>query len=336
MSNSGRGLPPGVHRKTAKGRTYYYFDTGIKKDGKTILKRLPELRSPEFGPAYASALQAKSHRNPSLVEVITVREMAKRYERSAEFAKLADNSQRSYRHYLKAIDANLGMAPVDRVTRVDVLRLLDKLADRPAAANTTLAVINALYTWGRRRGLATVEPGKDILENDSTDYEPWPDELIEAALACDDPVIRTSVALLYFTAQRIGDVCKMRWSDIRNGVLYLKQQKTGTSLEIPVHARLLPLLGTPAGMTILVKDGKPFTPAAIRGRLQKWAAAQGYKIVPHGLRKSAVNAILEVGSTAAETGAISGQSLQLVEHYAKRRDRGKLAGAAIVKWQNRP
>jgi hypothetical protein len=45
-----------------------------------------------------------------------------------------------------------------------------------------------------------------------------------------------------------------------------------------------------------------------------------------------VNALLECGCSAAETAAISGQTLQLVEHYAKKRDQRKLASAAILKW----
>jgi hypothetical protein len=34
-----------LHRKSAKGRTYYYFDTGQKtSEGKRILTRLPDKR----------------------------------------------------------------------------------------------------------------------------------------------------------------------------------------------------------------------------------------------------------------------------------------------------
>jgi hypothetical protein len=55
--------------------------------------------------------------------------------------------------------------------------------------------------------------------------------------------------------------------------------------------------------------------------------------VPHGLRKNAVNALLEAGCSAAEAASISGQSLQMVEHYAKQRAQARLADAAVLKWQ---
>jgi hypothetical protein len=54
------------------------------------------------------------------------------------------------------------------------------------------------------------------------------------------------------------------------------------------------------------------------------------------LRKNAVNALLEAGCSTAEVSAITGQSLQVVEHYAKGRDGRALARAAMVKWESIP
>ncbi len=58
------------------------------------------------------------------------------------------------------------------------------------------------------------------------------------------------------------------------------------------------------------------------------------RLVFHGLRKSAVVMLLEVGCTTAEVQAITGQSMQMVEHYAKQVNQKKLAAAAILKWEN--
>jgi hypothetical protein len=46
--------------------------------------------------------------------------------------------------------------------------------------------------------------------------------------------------------------------------------------------------------------------------------------------------LLEVGCTTAEVQAITGQSMQMVEHYAKQVNQKKLAAAAILKWENAP
>jgi len=57
------------------------------------------------------------------------------------------------------------------------------------------------------------------------------------------------------------------------------------------------------------------------------------KLVFHGLRKSAVVCLLEAGATTAEVQALTGQSMQIVEHYAKQVNQQKLAAAAILKWE---
>jgi hypothetical protein len=44
-----------VHKKVAKGKTYYYFDLGKDELGNRILKRLPDIRSREFANAYKAA-----------------------------------------------------------------------------------------------------------------------------------------------------------------------------------------------------------------------------------------------------------------------------------------
>ena len=70
-----------------------------------------------------------------------------------------------------------------------------------------------------------------------------------------------------------------------------------------------------------------------RKRLQAFTAALGIKTVPHGLRKNAVNALLEAGCTIAEVSAITGQTHQVVEHYAAKVNRRKLGKSAIVKFE---
>jgi integrase len=167
------------------------------------------------------------------------------------------------------------------------------------------------------------------------EHEAWPVDLVEMAL--EDPQMRLPVGLLYFTGQRIGDVVRMGRGNLAQGVLSVTQQKTGKKLWITVHKRLAAILEADApkgAMLFLVNEhGKPLTDSGLRQRIQKWASARGFKIVPHGLRRNAVNALLQAGCSAAEVGAITGQSLQMVEHYAKERNVEQLARGAILKFE---
>jgi integrase len=129
----------------------------------------------------------------------------------------------------------------------------------------------------------------------------------------------------------------MRWSDVRDGAITVTQQKTGKALAIPFHAALAKLLADAPkeGLTILSSGGRKRSEKALRDKLQAWAAERKQKVVPHGLRKNAVIALLECGCSVAETAAISGQTLQIVEHYAKQRNQAKLASAAILRWEGK-
>lgn len=49
--------------------------------------------------------------------------------------------------------------------------------------------------------------------------------------------------------------------------------------------------------------------------------------------KNDVNALLEAGCTIAEVSAITGQTHQVVEHYAAKVNRRKLGKSAIVKFE---
>jgi integrase len=194
--------------------------------------------------------------------------------------------------------------------------------------------LGSLYSWGRKRNHVKANPVKDVELLEQGEHEPWPEWLLERALL--DKDVQLPVAILYYTAQRIGDVCRMRWSDIRAGAIELKQQKTQLTLTVPIHGALASLLETTRrdGLAILQRPtGGPWTPHTLRRHLQTWAEAQGAQIVPHGLRKNAVNALLEAGCSSAETAAISGQTLQVIEHYAKRRDTRVLGKAAILRWE---
>jgi integrase len=331
-----RKLPKYVRTKSAKGKTYLYFDTGaVTEAGKPILKRLPPLKDPTFGRALAAA-QAARDRRDATPHVLTVASLATLYEKSQEFARLAHASRINYGTYLRVARERLGIAPANDVTPEDVRIIRDKMAETPGAANMLIRTLGSLYSWGRKRGHVTANPVKDVDLLDQGEHEPWPDWLLERGLSEDR--VQLPVAMLYYTAQRIGDVCAMRWSDIRGGAIELKQQKTGLTLTIPIHRELAALLdqAPKAGIAILQRPtGGPWTPHTLRHHLQAWATAHGAQIVPHGLRKNAVNALLEAGCSSAETAAISGQTLQVIEHYAKRRDKTVLGKAAILRWEGK-
>jgi integrase len=150
-----------------------------------------------------------------------------------------------------------------------------------------------------------------------------------------------AVALALYTGQRQGDVLAMTRSKIKNGLIEVRQEKTGRSLIIPAHRRLLPVIETMKGDAVQLLTntrGKPWTKSGFKASWRKalrgpLAPIRDAGLVFHGLRKSAVVTLLEAGCSDAEVAAITGQSRQMIEHYAKQVNQRKLAASAILKWE---
>jgi len=330
----GKGLRH-VKRVRAKGRVYGYFDTGQRdKDGKRIYAPMGRMDDPAFGSRYAAMLGHRTRRERAGA-LITVPMLVGLFQKSEKYRSLAKASRASYDIYLNMFAEGMPTAPAGEIERRDILLLMDRLADRPAAANIALGAIASMYKWSRDRHTAN-DPCSGIERFATGEHQPWPDHVLDAALSCDDETVKLAVHLLYYTAQRIGDVCGMRWPDIHGDTISLRQQKTGKALDIPLHRALRDMLAkTPRhGLFILSRpNGSGMGHWLVRGRIKTWLTKQGADLVPHGLRKNAVNALLEAGCSVAETSAISGQSFAMVEYYARKRSQAKLGSAAILKWE---
>jgi integrase len=326
---------------TSKGRVYLYFDTGrIDERGRKVMTRLPDLSDRfHYGSTYAGLLAARTRREREGVvdaTLMTIPKLIDLFQRSPQWRELSDRSQYLYTMYLDRFAKMMPTAPAAEVTGDDIVRIMDKMGKTPGAANLLLGAVASLYKWARGRHVPReCRPTFEVERFKLGEHDPWPEPVLEAALRADDDLVRLGTHMLYFTAQRLNDVRAMRWSDIRNDSISLVQDKTGKELRIPLTEALKAELARTSrkGLFILANDkGHKVSITQLRGRLQTFAAKLGSEVVPHGLRKNAVNALLEAGCTVAETAAISGQTLQLVEMYAKKRDQGKLANAAILKW----
>lgn len=325
----------------ASGKQYPYFNTGQRKlNGAIIYARLPELASPDFWPAYGAqvALRTKRARGTAY----TIKELCHDYERSKMFAAKAKNTQKLYGLTMKRIVATLGDHPVDDLQKEDLDLVLESEPAGPGAHNIFVSVLGILYKHARRTGKTKLRPTEDLEKMEIGEHEAWPESLVEAGLQCQHDRTRLAIHLLFFTGQRIGDVCKMRWSDIRGDAIHVLPQKTRRKHKVPLRIPLLSELRdelartAKRGLTIITNHiGQPMRDDVIRRELKKFGAEHGLEVVPHGLRKNAVIALLEAGCTVAETASITGQSFQMVEYYARQVDQRKLGSAAILKLENK-
>lgn len=332
-----------VHKKVAKGKTYYYFNLGLDESGNRVLKRLPDMRSHGFAAAYKAAKgQRTKHEAGETSKNFDW--LVRVFEKSPEFRAKAAKTKTSYSRHLGYANENFrnkaGRSwPLSIITAEQVVALRDKYAEQPGTANAILKSLGALFYWATKPGRHYVKgnwaTGIEPLE--VGEHRAWPKPLVEEALS--DPAVRLPVALLYFLGQRIGDTAKLGRGNMAGGAIRLTQEKTGKTLTVAIHRRLAEIIDADVPKDQLVfmlsEKGTPVTDSGLRQRIQKWARGKGYHVVPHGLRKNAVNALLEAECSVAEVAAITGQSLQMVEYYAKERDQAALGRSAILKFEAR-
>jgi integrase len=330
-------LPRYVRPKTAKGRTYYYFDAGKRMDGGRELIKLPDIKDPKFGGALARANATRTNRQ-SHQGTLTFDGLIRLYEKSPEFHKLAASSKRSYTLYLNRANTLLrtksgDSPPARKIEKRDVIDVRNQLSDTKGAASQTVRAIGTLYKWAIDNEKVTHNPASKVALYEGEEHQPWPESLVEEGLA--DPQIGMAVALFYFTGQRINEVVKMRWDDIKPDHMVVYVQKTKADCKVAILPELREMLDAQPrkATTILFNaNGVPWTQSGLRQKLQAWAKGRGYHVVPHGLRKNAVNSLFEAGCSAAEVSGITDQSIGMLEHYAKGRNKLKLGQAAVIKF----
>lgn len=336
-------LPKHVHCDVKRGTLYLTFQKhrNTERAGPRIkIPHSPD--TPEFWETYYRLLEMPANQ----ADEHSVQALVAKYRASAEWRALKPVTRRDYDRYLSVFEDRLGEFQAAEVTPRVLLEMRDSFDATPVAANHLIAVIKTLYRFGVPRGFATENPARELrpIPVRSDGAKPWPQWALDLLLDGARHEIRTFVALGLFTGQRTADILKMRLQDIDGDAIAVRQSKTDKRLFIPIHRDLAPFIDAVRKRGTLI-----FVPGPRGDELDtnRWRAMWGRELkkepfqpikqaalTPHGLRKSAVVSLREVGCRMEEIQAITGQSRQMVEHYAKGVDQKKMARRAIRKWEN--
>jgi integrase len=223
--------------------------------------------------------------------------------------------------------------------------MLGNRTDTPSAANNWLRMVRMLMQIAIEMGLRNDDPtlGIKTLKIKSDGFQIWAAEHIEKYRAKHAIGTRPRLALelLLNTAQRRSDVVRMGRQHIRDGILSIRQQKTGMLVEIPVLPELQEALDAiPAEhLTFLTTEhGQPFTAAGFgnwfRERCNEAGIPKGY--AAHGLRKAAATRLADAGCTDHQIMAWGGwETLKEVQRYTKAANRKRLAQSVLQKLESR-
>ena len=269
----------------------------------------------------------------------TIDALVASYYQSTEYRNLKPITQRTYRSVMEPFREQHGHRLVRDLQREHVKAIVAKLADRPAASNNWLKAIKILMRHAVEAGMRRDDPttGLRKMRTGSTGFRTWTEEEIEQFYEAHPVGSRGRLALdlLLHTGQRRADVVRMGRQNVRNGVLTITQQKTGTEVSIPLHPDLIASLDAlpKRNMTFLLTEyGKPFTPDGFgnwfRDRVVEAKLPKG--LSSHGLRKAACRRLAEAGCSANQIMAISGhRNLKEVTRYTDAASRSALARSAM-------
>jgi len=319
------------------GRAYYY----VRRRGHPLV-RLPGLPwSPSFMAAYEAAMSGPrtavgaGRVKPGSVAAV----VAEYFDSQSFFTSKSPGTQRMRRGILERFRARYGDRPFALLPAEWIELLLDEKP--PHAARSWLATLRSLCQFAVKRRYVRTDPTANIKQRaiKGDGFHTVTEEEI-AQFEAHYPIgskARLALALLLYTGQRRSDVVRMGRQHIRDGVLTVKQQKTGITLAIPVHPHLQTVLdATPSEhLTFLVTaTGKPYGGNAFTEQFRKWCDAAGLpqRCKPHGLRKAACRRLAEAGCSANEIMAISGHAtMKELVRYTKAADQARLARNAMAK-----
>lgn len=301
---------PRLRRRKRGTTVHFYYDHGGKP-------RSEEALGCDYAKAIARWAELEGLRKADAPRVLTFRYVAEKYRVEMIPTKAAATQRDNLREMGKLLAFfDDPPAMLEQIEPQHVRQYLRWRKAAPIRANREKALLSAVWNWARDQGYTALanpcagikgnkEEGRDVYVEEEAYRAVW-----EAA----DAPLRDALDLAYLTGQRPADVRRMDERDIREGVLHLRQGKTGKPLRIVVEGELAAVLARIAARkaTLVVRstrlligiDGQPLTKDELRGAFDRARKASGQVFQFRDLRAKA-------GTDKADSADVRAAQLQL-------------------------
>ena len=242
--------------------------------------------------------------------------------------------------------------PLSELTKSDIVAYRNSLAKTlsPKSTNDNLKVVRMLFKAAERDELLTQNPAQfvnTVRQRATQDKRPFTLAEIQAVLSVADPEWQSLIRFGFYTGQRLGDLARLRWSniDLARGEIRFITAKTGRRMIIPlseglhthiaslapsdqadavIHLRAFAILEAHGNASMLSRQfGELLASAGLRasGTHQSTGKTRSSRrnlnaLSFHSLRRTATTLLHEAGIAGAVAQALIGHDSEAIhEHY---------------------
>lgn len=330
-----RPRPPHLHRQTTRhGKAVWYV-----RIGKGPRTRISEVYgTPQFDAAYQAALAGEALK-PAKPSSSSLRWLFDLYRQSQEWRDLSLATRKQRENIFRPIMDVAGNEPFAAIDKQSVRNGIKRRLATPAQARHFLDCMRGLFKWAVESELAKADPtaGLKVKKPKTEGFPVWTDDEIALFEARWPRGTRERVMfdVFLYTGLRRGDAATLGKQHIRNGVIEITTEKTGTRVSIPILPELAATLAAgPVGDLAIIasKTGAPMAKESLGNLFADACRTAGIEKSAHGLRKAAATVAANNGATVAQLEAIFGwEGGRMASLYTKSADRQKLAASGIGK-----
>jgi integrase len=262
-----------------------------------------------------------------------------RYRDSTAWTKLSPATRRQRDNFFVHVIDAAGEEAFARIARKTIVDAMDRRKATPFAASNFLKTMRGLFRWAAKSSFVESDPteGVDGSTPRTDGFRAWTEEDI-SRFEARWPIgtrQRLALAILLYTGLRRGDAARLGRQHVRDGVIMMRTEKTGTQVEIPILPELAEIIaGSPTCdlAFIATPDGRPIAKESFGAWFHDACKAAGVSGSAHGLRKAGATRAANNGATEAELEAIFGwRGGKMASLYTRSADRARLARRAINK-----
>ena len=164
-------------------------------------------------------------------------DLADRFEVDC-FPRYSHNSQRSFRSWVKPLRAVFNPVLVADIRQMHAARYLDE-SRHQVSANRQIGLLSVMLNEAVRWGWIENNPLRHMRKHKEEERRRYlSDEEFQRIVDAADFQMSRLIRIAYLTALRKSDIVAIQWKDLRDGALYVVQQKTKTPVAFSLDGEM--------------------------------------------------------------------------------------------------